>query len=272
MTRYDTSTRRSGFTLVELLVVIGIIALLISILLPALNKARQQAVLIDCAARMRQMGMAINMYANENKGCLPADLFDYPETIGFGQWHISATISRELGNPKAQFTDLNPVFQDNDCPDSNFTGQKYRMNYNFNGVLFPDWKGLNDPISGAKLSLMRTSRVRRASEVVAVYDGIPFNDPAWYRLNAYINCMGLQDKNYGWIWWGTQGLDTTPSLANPTGWYDYNTPIGYVKDAPGGVDFRHLSGTSTNVLMLDGHVESKKVGELKINDFCFSWR
>src|SRR5438093_679931 len=60
-----------GFTLVELLVVIGIIALLISILLPALSKARASAVTISCAARMRQLSMAAVMYANENKGSLP---------------------------------------------------------------------------------------------------------------------------------------------------------------------------------------------------------
>ncbi len=60
-----------GFTLVELLVVIGIIALLISILLPALNKAREQANIAKCSANMRSAMQAVHIYATEYKGWLP---------------------------------------------------------------------------------------------------------------------------------------------------------------------------------------------------------
>jgi prepilin-type processing-associated H-X9-DG protein len=68
--------RRSAFTLVELLVVIGLIALLIALLLPALNKARRSAQTTACMSNMRQLGMATQLFVNEHQGYLPKAWFN----------------------------------------------------------------------------------------------------------------------------------------------------------------------------------------------------
>jgi type II secretory pathway pseudopilin PulG len=79
-----TPHRRAAlaFTLVELLVVIGIIALLISILLPVLGRARQSANQVKCSANLHTIGLAIAMYVGENHGKLPFGFVHQGDAVG----------------------------------------------------------------------------------------------------------------------------------------------------------------------------------------------
>ena len=90
----------AAFTLVELLVVIGIIAVLVSILLPALSKSRRQAMAVQCMSNMRQIAAGMLLYINDHKGAHPPA--GSPEIAGLygegGWWYANELVRLKYMN------------------------------------------------------------------------------------------------------------------------------------------------------------------------------
>ena len=86
--------RSNGFTLIEVLVVVAIIALLLAILMPSMSRARQQSISATCLSNQHQIGIALTTYANHNMGFLP------PQNTNLIEWVPNPTrlaFEKELG-------------------------------------------------------------------------------------------------------------------------------------------------------------------------------
>jgi prepilin-type N-terminal cleavage/methylation domain-containing protein len=222
---------RGAFTLVELLVVIGIIAVLIAILLPALNKARKQSLQVQCASNMRQCGQAMLIYADANGGIL------FPDGLGWGNSHVYLNSPND-GSMMFNGTDGVLTFPDK--------WEQYHYNVwtvaVFNGVWNPPimtcpTDNTDPPPNGFHTYILNDDLDDPATgkEKFQVY-GTPFPN---HTSPANVVLMGEKISAWG---------DFYMNVSDVTDTNDY---------AQGKVDeFRHGLKVGSNYLFLDMHVES----------------
>jgi prepilin-type N-terminal cleavage/methylation domain-containing protein/prepilin-type processing-associated H-X9-DG protein len=309
--RSADSAKARGFTLVELLVVIGIIAVLIAVLLPALNRARLAANLLVCQANLKQIGTIIQVYGSQNRGLAPWGRVDPPPLIP-GQpqnpmkWTWTDTLSIMMGTARRnttqsnQVVQCNKVFQDTDTVPNPSPFQEYGTHYTGNFRYF----GCNteqdfvetDPNSASLPKVyFRPHRVtaKEGSRTAIVWDGAQYIYPGGDGSASELS-WGLDDWRKTWDHYYVHpnphpelfpniNYDRPIALGdrsviggtlNPTkaDQAKFNFDPAVLGDAWKGpyLRFRHMKNTTANLLFADGHVESRKVGEVTVRDICMN--
>lgn len=256
--RLRTSLSRA-FTLVELLVVIGIIAVLVAILLPALNRARDQANTTQCLSNLRQIGLAIINYAAENQGYLVPGR--YTSQVGAAEPENWATIlvnSGYLPTPP-QVPSTNIAWQD-----TSFGTSVFRCPNGMNNR--GDITGMVGPMTPIDPMGSVFTRVDSSSTGVRV--------DTWYGINGWTadSPVTTEDTNAFARWPFTDlpypGLSFTQQLHKMT---DFHGPSGLVlvfdgfywaqQDAEN-VNCRHKNWSQANLLMADGHAQTIDLTDL----------
>ena len=161
-----------GFTLVELLVVIGIIALLLAILMPALWRAKESARRIECLNDLRQLGTALMFYTQENRGRFPG-AWDWHPRLNGTTWE--GPLLRYHGVSNAQVPKLYTCPSDD--PETRRPG-RYPFTYTGNWHVF--WF---DPTR----SVVKITEIRRSSEKIMIIDESPetVDDNVWAPENWF---------------------------------------------------------------------------------------
>jgi len=284
-TRHSSSTwaasrrhRTSAFTLVELLVVIGIIAVLIGILLPALNRARGSARSVACMSNLRQLGQAMQMYTIASKGSLPFG--DFVTTYGNGltntRWYavLQNTMSskygiswNDAGATNSAVAKLRQVFLCPDAPgDANDAANGGAVHYSCHPRLMPVLV-TSDPTGGnpfgPNIRPYKSSKVRNSAEIAMLFDtSLEIVTGASYWHVKYDSAVAnFVDFGHAWppisllntnyVAGGVQGDDSIDMRALNGGPPNTDDPNNGLN-----IRFRHQKNTQANVLMCDGHVQS----------------